>query len=140
MADILLTASLGVIAVAFTAAVLVLIPAIRQFQRTTARVEWLTIRLEEKLDPLVAQARHVLGELQRSTSSWDHLTGRLDQAIRVIDRLNWVFSGLRLTVGKVAGRRVATAAAAVEVVRRTLRYIREEKPPERPAGSSSAVS
>ena len=140
MADILLTASLGVIAVAFTAAVLVLIPAIRQFQRTTARVEWLTIRLEEELDPLVSQARHVLGELQRSTSSWDHLTGRLDQAIRVIDRLNRVFSGLRLTVGKVAGRRVATAAAAVEVVRRTLRYIREEKLPEPPAGSSSAVS
>lgn len=140
MADILLTASLGVIAIAFAAAVLVLIPAIRQFQRTTARVERLAIRLEEELDPLVAQARHVLGELQRSATSWEQLTGRVDQAIRVIDRLNLLLSGLRLTVGKAAGRRVATAAAAVEAVRRTLRYIRERKPPERPAGRSSAVS
>ncbi len=140
MADILLTASLGVIAVAFAAAVLVLIPAIRQFQRTIARVERVATRLEEELDPLVAQVRHVLGEIQRSATSWEQLTSRLDQAIRVIDRLNLLLSGLRLTVGKAASRRVATAAAAVEAVRRALQYIREKKPPERPVERSSAAS
>ncbi len=140
MAEILFAASLGVIAVAFAAAVLVLIPAIRQFQRTIARVERLATRVEEELDPLVAQVRHVLGEMQRSATSWQQLTSRLDQAIRVIDRLNLLLSGLRLTVGKAAGRRVATAAAAVEAVRRALRYIREKKFPERPVERSSAAS
>lgn len=138
MTETVLAVSAAVTAAAAVIAVIVVIPAVGQLRRTAARVERLITRYDEELGPLLVQARHTLIEMERGAAKVEAITGRIDRASHLLDQLNRMLAGVRLTVGKTVTPPVATVAAAVEGVRQALHFLFGGRPSDgtRPASTS----